>query len=149
MPGLAVKIRQLDGQFTAADILVLQLQAVDGVIQLAVNPFTVFSQRRLAIDVHAFQQGQLFPFNANRQLLQGDFLLTDALIEAGHLGGAVGFQVIEVQLNFLVVFIQRVDLTAARFAAQTHRFAFRIRIELELTAAEGDFLIAFRIVEWF
>jgi hypothetical protein len=39
--------------------------------------------------------------------IQGDFLLTDTLVEAGHLGGAVGFQVIEVQLNFLVVFVER------------------------------------------
>jgi hypothetical protein len=74
-------------------------------------------------------------------------LLADTLVEAGQLGGAVGFQVIEGELNFLVVFVERVDLPAAGFAAQADVFAVAVGVELELTAAEGDFLIAFRVVE--
>jgi hypothetical protein len=71
-------------------------------------------------------------------------LLADTLVEAGHLGGAVGFQVVEGELNFLVVFVERVDLPAA--ASPLRLMFFAVGVELELTAAEGDFLIAFRVV---
>jgi hypothetical protein len=74
-------------------------------------------------------------------------LLADTLVEAGQLGGAVGFQVDEVQLNLLVVFVERIDLPAAGLALQADVFAVAVGVELELTAAEGDFLIAFRVVE--
>jgi hypothetical protein len=48
--------------------------------------------------------------------LSRSFLLADTLVEAGQLGGAVGGQVDEAQLNLLVIFVERIDLTAAGLA---------------------------------
>lgn len=74
-------------------------------------------------------------------------MLADTFVEAGQLGGAVGGQVDEAQLYLLIIFIERIDLPAAGLALQADVFAVAVGVELELTAAEGDFLIAFSVVE--
>ncbi len=74
-------------------------------------------------------------------------MLADTFVEAGQLGGAVGGQVDEAQLYLLVIFVERIDLPAAGLALQADVFAVAVGVELELTAAEGDFLIAFSVVE--
>lgn len=74
-------------------------------------------------------------------------MLADTFVEAGQLGGAVGGQVDEAQLYLLIIFIERIDLPAAGTALQADVFAVAVGVELELTAAEGDFLIAFSVVE--
>lgn len=74
-------------------------------------------------------------------------MLADTLVEAGQLGGAVGGQVDEAQLHLLVIFVESIDLAAAGLALQTDVFAVAVGVELELAAAEGDFLIPFGVVE--
>ncbi len=74
-------------------------------------------------------------------------MLADTFVEAGQLGGAVGGQVDEAQLYLLIIFVERIDLPAAGLALQADVFAVVVGVELELTAAEGDFLIAFSVVE--
>lgn len=74
-------------------------------------------------------------------------MLADTFVEAGQFGGAVGGQVDEAQLYLLIIFIERIDLPAAGAALQADVFAVAVGVELELTAAEGDFLIAFSVVE--
>ncbi len=74
-------------------------------------------------------------------------MLADTFVEAGQLGGAVGGQVDEAQLYLLIIFIERIDLPAAGPPLQADVFAVAVGVELELTAAEGDFLIAFSVVE--
>ncbi len=73
-------------------------------------------------------------------------MLADTFVEA-QLGGAVGGQVDEAQLYLLTIFVERIDLPAAGLALQADVFAVAVGVELELTAAEGDFLIAFSVVE--
>ncbi len=74
-------------------------------------------------------------------------MLADTLVEAGQLGGAVGGQVDEAQLHLLVIFVESIDLAAAGPALQADVFAVAVGVELELAAAEGDFLIPFGVVE--
>lgn len=74
-------------------------------------------------------------------------MLADTLVEAGQLGGAVGGQVDEAQLHLLVIFVEGIDLTAAGLAFRLMFFAVAVGVELELAAAEGDFLIPFGVVE--
>ncbi len=74
-------------------------------------------------------------------------MLADTFVEAGQFGGAVGGQVDEAQLYLLIIFVERIDLPAAGLALQADVFAVAVGVELELTAAEGDFLITFGIVE--
>ncbi len=147
MPRLTVEIIQLNGEFAAAHVLVLQFQAVKVVIKLAIDTFAVIGERRAAVDIHAFQQRQLFTFNADCQFIKRDLLLADTLLKGGHFGGAVGLQVAETELDFLVVFVDRVDLPAGRFAAQADRFAIAIGIELELAAAKDNFFIVFSVIQ--
>ncbi len=73
-------------------------------------------------------------------------MLADTFVEAGQFGGAVGGQVDEAQLYLLIIFVERIDLPAAGLALQADVFAVAVGVELELTAAEGDFLITFGIV---
>ena len=147
MEGCAVNVIQFQGQPAATDILILQLQAVDGVVQLAVNAFTVGSQRGVTVNFHPFEQRQLFAFHANRQFVQRDSLFTDTFVEAGHFGGAIGFQIIKGELNFLVVLVDGVNLPATGFAAQAEGFPLAVGIQLELSAAKRHFLIAFRVIK--
>ena len=74
-------------------------------------------------------------------------MLADAFVEAGQLGGAVGGQVDEAQLYLLVIFVEGIDLTATGLALQADVFTVAVGVELELTAAEGDFFIPFGVVE--
>jgi hypothetical protein len=50
-------------------------------------------------------------------------------------------------LHLLVIFVEGIDLTAAGLALQADVFAVAVGVELELAAAEGDFLIPFGVVE--
>ena len=95
MPRLAVDIADLQRQFAGAQILILHLQALQRVIQLRVNAFTVFGNVGFADDVHTFQHGHLFSFNRNGNLVERQFLIADTLLEIGHSAVAVGFQVVE------------------------------------------------------
>ncbi|SXD04134.1 Uncharacterised protein [Klebsiella quasipneumoniae] len=147
MPRLTVDVIHFQRQFAATHILTLQLQAVDGVVHLAVHAFAVLGQRGAAVQRHAFNQRQLFAFDADGQFIEGHFLLADTLVEAGQLGGAVGGQVDEAQLHLLVIFVESIDLAAAGLALQADVFAVAVGVELELAAAEGDFLIPFGVVE--
>jgi hypothetical protein len=70
-------------------------------------------------------------------------------LENGHAAVAVGFQVVEGELNFLVVFVNGIDQAAFRFTRQGEDVAVAVGVELELTAAEGDFLILFLVVQRF
>ena len=147
VPRLTVDVIHFQREFAAAHILPLQLEAVDGVVHLAVHAFAVLGQRRAAVQRHAVDQRQLFAFDADGQFIEGHFLLADTFVEAGQLGGAVGGQVDEAQLYLLIIFVERIDLPAAGLALQADVFAVAVGVELELTAAEGNFLIAFSVVE--
>jgi hypothetical protein len=49
----------------------------------------------------------------------------------------------------LVVFVYGVDQAAFRFTRQGEDIAIPIRVDFEIAAAEGDFLILFLIVQRF
>jgi hypothetical protein len=115
-----------------------------GVIQLGIDAFTVFGHVGFAVHVHAFQHGHLFTFNRNGELFETDFLIADTLVKAGHAAVAVGFQVVEGELNLLVVFVNGIDQATLRFTRQGEDVAVAVGVKLEMTAAEGDFLVPFR-----
>ncbi len=100
MPRLTVDVIHFQREFAAAHILPLQLEAVDGVVHLAVHAFAVLGQRRAAVQRHAVDQRQLFAFDADGHFIEGHFLLADTFVEAGQLGGAVGGQVDEGSCTF-------------------------------------------------
>ncbi|MNT00552.1 hypothetical protein D3C72_1349880 [compost metagenome] len=149
MPRLAVDIAEFQGQFAGTQILALHFEAIQAVIQLAVDALTVFGEIGFTDQFHPFQNGHLFAFHGNRHFTQADLLVAHALAKGGHTAVAVGFEIIEGQLNLLIVFVNRVDQATFRRAAQGKHVTVAIRVEFEIAAAEGHFLVAFFIIQRF
>ena len=149
MPRLTVDIANLQRQFAGPEILVLHFQALQGVIQLGIDALTVFRHVGFAVHLHAFQHGHLFPFNRDSNLVEREFLITDTLFKIGHLAVAVGFQVIERQLNLLTVFIDGIDQAALCFTGQGEDISIAVSINLEIPPAKGHFLVIFLVVQCF
>lgn len=68
-------------------------------------------------------------------------------VEVGQFGGVVGGQVDEVQLYFLIIFIECIDLFVVGLVFQVDVFVVVVGVELELIVVEGDFFIVFSVVE--
>jgi hypothetical protein len=83
VPRLTVDIIHFQRQFAAAHILILQLQAVDGVVQLAVNAFTVWVSVELPSSAMPSSSASSLPSTPMASLSR-DSLLADTLVEAGH-----------------------------------------------------------------
>ena len=149
MPRLAVDIADLQRQFAGAQILILHFQALQRVIQLGIDALTVFGHVGFAVDVHAFQHGHLFAFNRNGDFIERQFLIADTLFKIGHAAVAVGLQVVEGELNFLIVFVHGVDQATFRFTRQGEHVPVAVSVKFEVTTAKGDFLILFLVVQRF
>ncbi len=139
VPCLAVNLTELNGQLAAAHILTLDLQAVNRIVDLAVDVFAVVDEIVFDRHLRAFHHRDLFVLYGNGQFLNAQLLVAQMLIKLRALAVAVGFEIVEGDLHMLTILVNGVNQTALRLALKGDGVAVFIGIKLELTAAEGNF----------
>ncbi len=149
MPRLAVNIADFQRQLAGTQILILHFQALQAVIQLAINALAIFRQLGFTAQIGSLKHGHLFAFNGDSQLIEREFLIADPLIKVGQTAIALGFEVVEGELHFLAVLIDGIYQAACCVTFQRDVFAITIGIQLEIAAAEGHFFIAIFVIQCF